>query len=120
MSKRRGYEDEYHVKKQLVKAFGAHNVLKVAVSQKAPDFIVLRSKCKSLGPFAVEVKGRVEGKFKPNKHDLEQYAQFCDWSNLSEVQIDYYIVTREKNGKSNKVNIERITLGEFREKYIKG
>lgn len=115
MAKRRGYDDEYYVKKLLEKNYGPYSVLKVAVSQKAPDYIVFANG-RVIG---VEVKGRHLPKFRPTKHDKDQWVMIGEWMNCLHLPVEYYVITRFKNGKSTKLHVDNISHYMFGEKYIK-
>ncbi len=106
---RRGYIGEYHAKKHLIEQFGEENVLKVAISQKAPDYIILKPL------HAVEVKTRRKSKYTPREHDIEQWKTIYEWSKKTKISVQYYILTKQKG----KYIIEKISLSDYYLKYVK-
>lgn len=115
MAQRRGYADEYHVKRLLEKQYGKNHVIKVAVSQKAPDYLVITDE----GLIGVEVKGRHQPKYRPADHDKKQWAMIKEWMESTGVPVYYYLITRVANGKSTKLCVDTIAHIGFGERYIK-
>jgi len=80
---RKGYNEEYDVKKMLIKEYGGENVMKIAIGG-AQDFLVLKPNSGCLEKI-VEVKGCHSESYYPNSvnkgKDINQFkriAALCD------------------------------------------
>jgi len=120
MPQRRGYDREYASKKRLQELYGDNNVVKVAVSQKAPDFICFK-RLLSVGSEPifkienVEIKSTIQKKYYPQKHDIKQFHMFKKWQESNKTPIFYHIWTKQ----NNKWTRESLSIQHYEEKYIK-
>lgn len=108
---RRGYSAEYEAKQELVRVYGRECVVKVAVSQSAPDFLVLDDGC----VVGVEVKARNTPFVYLNRHDREQFERFVVWSGKTRVPVYYWIRLTDNKRHS----WLRLSIDDFGRRYIK-
>jgi len=111
---RRGYSAEYEAKKGLIKNHGKENVIKVAISQDGPDFLIFKPKGRSYNIYGFEVKQTHQKKYYCAGRDKEQFRRLKAWHNANSIPI-FYLIAITKHGVKTKW--ERLTLEEFGERY---
>jgi len=105
MSHRRGYDQEYKAKQLLIKKYGKGFVVKVAVSQQAPDYLCFTEN-DLYNIYAYEVKSTHKKKYTPNNHDKEQFKVFKEWSNSNGIPVFYWI-TLNKGAPFQELTLEQ-------------
>ena len=115
---RKGYGAEYKIKKELQKQYGEYAVIKVAISQRVPDYLVITKNLRvdtnyrSFDVIAIEVKSTVKKKLEPKPRDIQQWHTFRKWSQETNIPIQYRVKIQKK--------WTTYTLKEFGEKYVRG
>ena len=105
---RKGYSQEYQVRKMLEDAYGKGNVIKTASSQNIPDYIIF-------GHYlAFEVKSTVKKRLYLDKREIKQWHEIAKWADSTEAQVFYIVVYRRKPSNI----IEKYTLDEFYKKFM--
>ena len=115
---RRGYTGEYWVKSRLKILYEKYLILKTAISQNAPDFIVINTSEKTQSWAncwlkGIEVKTRKNSnKYHPNDHDIKQWHMMKTWNDR--IPIEYWILTKKKG----LINCQILTFEQFGIRYI--
>jgi len=126
---KKGYSAEYDAKKKLMEQYGKYSVVKTAIGQNAPDYIVFTSKAFEI-EFAtppmndfesitmvkgIEIKSTQTKKYYPHEHDIKQVLFLEKWQETTNVPVEYYVRTIV----NHKVVWEEFTLEAFKERYVK-
>ena len=85
---RRGYTEEYWVKKKLVKEYGEWGVVKAAIGQRTADFLVIKN-----GKIVkvVEVKKTKKKRWRPKKREIYQLLLIKQFCKVHNVPCEYWI-----------------------------
>lgn len=86
---RKGYRAEYIAKKELIKNYGAENVLKVAIGG-AVDFLVI-SPNKNMIEKIVEVKECHKNKYYPNPREKIQFERVKKIGKFHSIETELWI-----------------------------
>ncbi|MEM5815485.1 MAG: hypothetical protein QXL14_00345 [Candidatus Aenigmatarchaeota archaeon] len=97
---RKGYKQEYNVKKKLQKEYGDLAVIKVAIGSYLGDFIILGKNSSVIK--IVEVKKR-KSRFRLTGREKEQYEKLKRIKEEFGIDVEYWIFS---NRKLNIIKIE--------------
>lgn len=89
-------------------------MIKVAIGQNAPDFLVLKKNVVLKG---VEVKSTKKHIYRPKKHDREQFEFLEIFQGDTKIPVEYLIRTVPKGKRIGKWEV--LSLTEFYKKYIR-
>ena len=102
---RKGYAAEYVAKKDLERIYGKGNVLKIAISQVGPDFIILGKPVYDICPLykVVEVKETHGKKYYLRDKDKQQIMRIIEWCKEHQVKGELWVYTTKHGAKRKKI-----------------
>jgi len=106
---RRGYDEEYWVKKRLIEEYGEWGVVKAAIGQRTADFFVVKN-----GKIVkvVEVKKTKKKKWKPNRRELNQMLIIKQFCKVHNIPCEYWI----REGRKRRI----VPIEELLTEFFKG